>query len=173
MSTRTSTVVLWLFVINLGVAFGAGVYEHRIVVPQWLTSSSPEGPTWSAEAAREADTGLRFWAFASTGPLTILTVLNLLAARHASGATRRWWLASAGAALTERLFTFAYFIPTMVGLMGAPDSAESVDTAARWVTLNHLRHTIVVGAWLAALQTFALVHQQQGAVGTPPKGVHR
>ena len=29
------TVLLWLFVINLGVAFGAGIYESRVVVPIW------------------------------------------------------------------------------------------------------------------------------------------
>jgi hypothetical protein len=28
-------IVLWLFVINLGVAFGAGIYEARDVIPQW------------------------------------------------------------------------------------------------------------------------------------------
>lgn len=33
MSRAASAIVLWLFVINLGVTFGAGIYEHRIVVP--------------------------------------------------------------------------------------------------------------------------------------------
>ena len=28
MSTTISTILLWLFVINLGIAFGAGLYEH-------------------------------------------------------------------------------------------------------------------------------------------------
>lgn len=37
-----TTVVLWLFVINLGIAFGAGVFESRIVVPQWFTTT-PDG----------------------------------------------------------------------------------------------------------------------------------
>ena len=27
-------VLLWLFVINLGIAFGAGLYESRVVVPR-------------------------------------------------------------------------------------------------------------------------------------------
>ena len=31
-------VLLWLFVINLGIAFGAGLYESRITVPQWLST---------------------------------------------------------------------------------------------------------------------------------------
>jgi hypothetical protein len=28
-----ATALLWLFVINLGIALGAGLYEHTIVVP--------------------------------------------------------------------------------------------------------------------------------------------
>lgn len=35
--------LLWLFVINLGIAFGAGFYEARIVFPQWLVYSSATG----------------------------------------------------------------------------------------------------------------------------------
>lgn len=162
MSVTTSTIVLWLFVINLGIAFGAGVYEHRIVVSRWLSSSPAAGAHWRAEAARQDDTGRRFWAFVSTLPLTLLTLANLFAAWRAAGTVRGWWLAAALAALADRLFTFSYFIPTMVGLLGAPDSPESVAVASRWSTLNYLRHAIVLAAWLASLKTFALFHQQHG-----------
>ncbi|MGH7315473.1 MAG: hypothetical protein ACREJS_04355 [Candidatus Rokuibacteriota bacterium] len=27
--------LLWLFVLNLGIAFGAGIYEARVVIPRW------------------------------------------------------------------------------------------------------------------------------------------
>jgi len=43
-------VLLWLFVINLGIAFGAGIYESRVVVHQWQTTP-PQ--TWP-------NTGLQF-----------------------------------------------------------------------------------------------------------------
>lgn len=33
--------LLWLFVINLGTAFGTWIYEARIIGPQWA-SSPPE-----------------------------------------------------------------------------------------------------------------------------------
>jgi hypothetical protein len=69
---------LWLFIINLGVAFGAGLYEHRIVMPDWITWDA-DGAHWNAGAARHGDTGLRFWALVSTGPLTLLTLTNLFA----------------------------------------------------------------------------------------------
>ena len=35
----TSAFVLWLFVIDLGIAFGAGVYEQRIVIFRWMNGS--------------------------------------------------------------------------------------------------------------------------------------
>lgn len=40
MSAPTSTILLWLFILNLGVAFGAGLYEHRIAVPSWTSSDA-------------------------------------------------------------------------------------------------------------------------------------
>lgn len=155
-----TTVALWLFVINLGIAFGAGVYEHRIVVSRWIRSSPEAGAHWNADAARQDDTGRRFRAFVSTMPLTLLTLANLFLAWRSAGAVRGWWLAAALAALADRVFTFSYFIPTMVGLMRAPDSPESAATATRWANLNYLRHAIVLAAWLAGLKAFAVFHQQ-------------
>jgi len=153
-------IALWLFVINLGVAFGAGLYEHRIVIPGWLVSGE-SGSHWQAEAARRDDTGRRFWAFVSTGPLTLLTVTSLFLAWRATGALRSWWLAAALVALADRLLTFSYFIPTMISLMKAADSPESAAAAVRWSSLNYLRHLLVLSAWLASLKAFAVFHQQR------------
>ena len=151
---------LWLFVINLGIAFGAGLYEHRITSPNWIAFSTGSRMRWDAAAARRDDTGRRFWAFVTTIPLTLLTLANLFYAWNASGGVRAWWLAAALAALADRLFTFAYFIPTMVRLMDTPDSPVAVATATRWLRLNYVRHALVLSAWLAALKTYALIHQQ-------------
>jgi hypothetical protein len=162
MATGTfSRVLLWLFVINLGIAFGAGLYEGRIVLKNWLISSPDSAPHWSAEAARRDNTGLRFWAFVTTVPLSVLTVANLIAGWYAAGPLRGWWLTAAAAALADRVFTFSYFIPTMVRLMQAEDSAESVALAVRWVNLNYVRHAIVLAAWLSALKAFSLMYQQR------------
>jgi hypothetical protein len=35
----SSEVLLWLFVINHGIALGAALYEQRVVVPQWFKAS--------------------------------------------------------------------------------------------------------------------------------------
>ena len=61
---------LWLFVINLGISFGAGLYEARVVIPQWV-NLPPR--TWP-------NTGILFWVYVTTIPLTLLTVANLFAA---------------------------------------------------------------------------------------------
>ena len=60
------------------------------------------------------------------------------------------------------------FVPTMVGLMAAPDSPESVASAVLWQNLNYLRHAILLAAWVAALKTFSLFYQHRsGTVGMP------
>jgi hypothetical protein len=157
MSHVTSTILIWLFVVNLGIAFGAGLYEHRIVVPGWIGSGDGQAH-WNAEAARRDNTGLRFWAYVTTGPLTLLTLANLFTAWQATGPERAWWLAAVLAVLADRVLTFSYFIPTMVGLMNAADSPAAAAAATRWAGLNYLRHALVLGGWLAALRAFSLIH---------------
>ena len=158
MSARVATILLWLFVINLGIAFGAGLYEHRIVVPRWVAADDAGGH-WKAEQARRDDTGLRFWAYVTTGPLTLLALASLIAAWKSHGTVRTWWLAAALLVMADRALTFSYFIPTMVRLMDAADSPASVASATRWAHLNYVRHGLVLGGWLAALKTFSLVSQ--------------
>jgi hypothetical protein len=149
--------LLRLLVINLGIAFGAGLYEHRIVASRWLTSSADSGVHWHPDIARRDDTGRRFWALVTTIPLTLLTLANLNAGWHAAGAVRDWWMAAGLFALADRALTFVYFIPAMIRLMKAADSPESVAAATRWWRLNYLRHAIVLAAWLASLRALERV----------------
>lgn len=160
---RIERVVLWLWVVVLGTAFGAGIYEHRIATPDWLAESATGTLEWRAEAARRDDTGLRFWAFVSTGPLTLLTLANLVAAWRAGPATRRVWRVAASLALSERIFTFAYFIPTMVRLMDAPHSADAVAGASVWLALNWGRHLLTLAAWIAALRALVTYEEHRVA----------
>jgi hypothetical protein len=151
--------LLWLFVINLGIVLGAGLYEAKIEFPTWLVYSVESGYRWDAEAARRANSGLRFWVYVTTVPLTLLTLANLVAAWRAKGAIRGWWLGAAVAALADRVFTFSYFVPTMVKLMSneSLSQGQAVAMASRWGHLNYLRHSIVLVAWLLALKAFSLL----------------
>ena len=141
--------LLWLFIIVLGIAFGAGLYESRVVVPMW-TSDPPA-------SLASPDSGRRFWAFVTTGPLTLLTVANLVAALRTQGPARGWWLTAAIVTLVERAATFGYFIPTIIRLQRKPTLTQTaVRTAlARWVRLNYVRNTLTLVAWIAALKVLA------------------
>jgi hypothetical protein len=150
---------LWLFVVDLGLVFGAGLYEARISVTRWISTPDGSEREWHPEEARRDDVGRRFWAYATTFTLTLLTLGNLWAARQSSGPIRIWWLTAALTALGDRIGTFSYFIPRMIGLLRMADSPVARAAAAQWARLNYFRLALVLVSWLAALQAFSLLHQ--------------
>jgi hypothetical protein len=158
MTATVTEILLWLFVINLGTAFGAGIYEQRIVVPQWFSRSQEAGWRVNTDAIRRADTGLRFWVYISTVPLTLLTLASLVVAWQLQGPVQEWWLGAAAIALLERIGTFSYFIPTALKLMHAETLAESkaAAMASQWMRLNLIRSALDFAAWLAALKALSL-----------------
>ena len=158
MAQNTPEILLWLFVINHGIAFGAGLYEQRIILPQWFSRSADATLRVNSAAMRGTDPGRRFWAFVTTGPLTLLTLANLLVAWQSQGPRREWWLGAVLITLVERIATFAYFIPTAVRLMRAEalPSAQVAAIASRWMALNHVRVALALIGWLAALKTLSL-----------------
>ncbi|MFY9369263.1 MAG: DUF1772 domain-containing protein [Desulfomonilia bacterium] len=141
-------IVLWLFIINLGIAFGAGIYEARVVIPPWANIPPREWP----------NTGLMFWVYVTTVPLTVLTIASLIAAWLTQGPMRFWYLAAVCIVIVERIATFSYFIPTMVRLMGTeglPD-ADVQAALSQWLFLNNGRHVLTLTGWLAALKALSL-----------------
>jgi hypothetical protein len=140
---RATPLLLWLLNINLGVALGAGLYETRVVLPGWAEAPPASWP----------NTGLQFWVYVTTVPLTLLTLLNAIAAWRASSPRHHSWLAAVGVLACERVATFSYFMPTMIGLMAEPSTSVDVqDTLGKWTLLNHGRHVLTLGAWLLALR---------------------
>jgi hypothetical protein len=136
---------LLAFVIFHGMAFGAGLFEQRITVP-YLDS----------HAMRTDDTGRQFWGFISTGPLSVLLLINLYYAAISVSPARSLWLAACATTLVERIFTFSFFIPRAIRLMreAEPVSAEAAASAIRWRSLNWLRLALSLLAWLLALAAY-------------------
>ncbi len=147
-------VVLWLFVIDLGIALGAGIYEQRVVIPQWENIPPQEWP----------QTGILFWVYVTTVPLTLLTLANLVAAWMDRGPRHYLWLAAVAIVVVERIATFSYFIPTMVGLQGTEGLPEAEVRAAlsQWLFLDYGRHVLNLAGWLAALKAFSLPGKHGG-----------
>lgn len=143
--------VIWLLVIFTGIAFGAGMYEARVEIPQWF--SVVNGVTvWHADIAKAADPGLHFWAFVTTGPITLLTLLSALFVWKTQGTVRRWWIVVLVLLLVDRTMTFSYFIPTMVKLMdGTMAQTDAVHTAQVWRDINIVRLTASGLSFLATI----------------------
>jgi hypothetical protein len=141
-------IVLWLFVINLGIAFGAGIYEARVVIPQWVSIPARQWP----------NTGLMFWVYVTTVPLTLITAASIVAAWLTPGPMRFWYLIAVCIVIVERITTFSYFIPTMVRLMsteGLPN-VDVKEALSQWLLMNHGRHVLTLAGWLAALKALSL-----------------
>lgn len=157
-----SAVLLWLLTMNLGTALGAGLYESRVVVSDWPKMPPSEWP----------NTGVEFWAYVTTVPLTTLTILNAVAAWRDRSPRRRSWLASVGITACERLATFGDFIPTMVGLMGRPTlDPDTLGRLSQWMTLNYGRHLLTLAAFacaLHALSTPAAARREQHQPAAAP-----
>ena len=153
-----SEILLLLFVINLGTAFGAGIYETRIVLPQWFSKSAEFGYSVNIEAMSKIDTGRKFWGFVTTISLTLLTLANLIVAWQSHEPRHDWWLAATLITLFERIGTFSFFIPTAVKLQRA-DSLPSIrvtNLVSLWIRLNYIRNILTLIAWAAALRALSL-----------------
>lgn len=151
-------ILLILFILNLGTAFGAGLYETRVVLPLWFQKSAVDGYLVNADAMREIDSGRQFWALVTTIPLTLLTLANLVYAWQSQLPDHDLWLAAALIALVERIGTFAFFIPTAIKLQKADQLPP--DTASRlvrsWVGANYARNALTLVALTAAIVAYGL-----------------
>lgn len=150
--------LLVLFILNLGIAFGAGLYESQLVIPQWFPKLSGSGYRVDREAMQKMDSGRRFWAFVTTLPLTLLTLANLVVAWQSLHAGRDWWLAAGLITLIERISTFSFFIPTIIKLQQADQQLSPTHSrlAALWIGSNYIRNGLTLIAWLSALKAFSL-----------------
>jgi Domain of unknown function (DUF1772) len=148
--------ILWLFVMFSGLAAGAGLYEMRINVPRWFPRRDGVVAV-DAAAMSGDDAGRRFWAFVSTGPLTLLTIASLVLAWHPASPGEWWWLFAAAVTLVERILTLGYFIPTALRFL-QPETlaADRAAAAARWTQLNVLRALLSLGGWLCGLTALSM-----------------
>jgi hypothetical protein len=158
MDMSFSEILLWLYVVNLGTTFGAGLFETRIILPQWFTKSPETGFQVNRKSMNETDTGRKFWGFVTTVPLTLLTIANLVLAIQSSEPRHTWWLASVLIILVERLETFFFFIPTAIKLMNAETLSPSrMNTLVTlWIRFNYIRNLLTLFGWLAAMKVLSL-----------------
>ncbi|QKZ15346.1 anthrone oxygenase family protein [Spirosoma sp. KUDC1026] len=150
--------LLFLFIINLGTAFGAGLYETKIILPRWFPKTATSSYSINVDAMRQTDVGRSFWAFVSTGPLTLLTLANLVVAWQSAPPKHDWWLAATLLTLVERLSTFTFFIPTAIRFQKADVQpiANPRRLVQAWIRLNYVRLALNLTAWLLTLEALSV-----------------
>ena len=151
--------LLPLFILNLGVALGAGLYETKLILPLWFPKSAESGYEANRQAMKQLDSGRAFWALVTTGPLTLLTIANLVLSWQSQPPSHSWWLTAALIALTERVGTFSFFIPTILKLQKSAHlpTAKISHLARLWISFNYIRNALTLLAFLSALQAFKSV----------------
>jgi Domain of unknown function (DUF1772) len=138
--------------------------SRRCVCRRALRSQSRHPSGENTPPRAWPNTGLMFWVYVTTVPLTVLTIANLIAAWLTQGPMRFWYLAAVCIVIVERVATFSYFIPTMVRLTSTEGLAEGDIKAAlsQWLLMNHGRHVLTLAGWLAALKALSLSGRPYG-----------
>jgi hypothetical protein len=152
-------IVLWLFVVALGLDLGAGVYEARVVVPLWAEGVPQTLASGDPYARVAINAGIHFWAYL-TSAVAVLALAALVFGVLAPAPRRAWQIFSAVAELTAVAMTLVYFRPTLMRLFlghGAGLSTGAVvSTVGRWVMWSRVRIAISFVAWCAALRALTL-----------------
>lgn len=160
---RITQVILWLFVILLGIQLGAGLYEIRVITPL-VTYSPPESvirffsmSKTHPELAIQA--GRFFWKYTSQpmGPLAIATLLIGIRSR---GPQRIWMLIPAITVILVFAATYLFFVPTLRQLANSQQlglSPEQVMAKLNlWHVLNWFRLGFIAFAFIAGLRALSL-----------------
>ena len=156
-------ILLWVLVINMAVALGAGLYEAIIEIPQWY-SISDGYYTWDNTRALDANVLHNFWTSFALIPLSIQCGLMWVLLWWTKGTVRKWFLAAAMVLLIERGLTLGHYAPTLVALLQNKIPDPEISRAVmNWVQLNYVRQAALVIAFLTTLVTFALVRKGVGS----------
>ncbi len=156
-------ILLWLFVIVLGIAIGGGLYEQLVVMPLWSVAPPDSVIAYHqhnvANPHFTLNQGGRFWIYVMPllGLLTIATLLSGLKTRLEH---RKWRIAGTILTLIVVVFTFAWFVPNIIKLTGEGVMAMSPDEVASltnwWAGLNWVRAVLFLVGWLAALRALTI-----------------
>jgi len=165
---KISKLVIWLFVVILGLEIGAGLYETVVVVPVWATGA-PESVVgyYNLNAANPQfalNAGPKFWMFL-TPTVALLSIVAFATSFKTSRQHRKWRIAGSLIAMFVVAFTFAWFVPNIMRLLyDAPNMthADIVSTAKWWVNLNWGRVIFGTTAWLCTLRAFSIPQDESG-----------
>lgn len=152
-----SEIMLWAYVVALGVLTGGALFEFRVLVHVWSSAPPASVRAWNPDPSAALDPPKRFFVLV-TPSLMLLTPANAWSAWGALGPARPWLLASTALTFAVIVVTLAYFAPTLHALTVRRGEGLSDDVIVRrasaWVRWQYLRLAALIAAWLTALAAF-------------------
>jgi hypothetical protein len=153
MLTTTQQIFLCAFVFSTGMGIGGGVYETRVVYPNWSKEPTPEGLGEKLVSSGQAGAGRRYWPLVS--PISaLLAILNAFCAWHQTGLVRTLWLMSSISIILKSIATYAYFVPTYIRRISKPDTMNTTGLrriVRTWTMLSPLRVLVEAFAWITGI----------------------
>ena len=159
MSIAFEPEALSLFLFFVGIGIGAGLYETRVVYPNWAVDAFPTTLSSKLVSSGQAGAARRFWPFVS--PIAMLLALvNLYGAWHQAGPVRLLWFISSLTIIIKSVATYAYFAPVMIRHI---ERSEEMDPntlrrmIALWTMLSPMRVIAELIAWISGIWTLILI----------------
>ena len=154
-----SEILLWAFVVMVGILTGGGLFERAVLVHVWSSDPPDSVRSWNANPKYALDPPRRFFMYV-TLPVMVLTPWNAFNAWRSDGPERFWLLLSTGLVVLVIAVTVGYFAPLMLALTERKGEGMDSDTIVRkvraWVTLQYFRLGILFLGWRAAIQALRL-----------------
>jgi len=127
---KVSQIILWLFVVAVGLEIGAGMYEMILVVPLWA-NGAPESVVafYQQNVANPQfalNAGPRFWMF-MTPTVGLLAIATLLTSFKTAARHRKWRIAGSALIIFIVAATFAWFVPNIMRLGQDVPNMTAVD----------------------------------------------
>ena len=159
MHSILTDILLWAYVVMLGVLTGGALFERLVIVSVWASSPPDSVRNWNSDPRNALDPPRRFFKFV-TPPIMLLTLIMFYVAFKSVDPFRCWLLASVILVLVVIISTLAYFATNMHALSlrrgEGLDSETIVKKTRLWVSLQYIRLTILILGWMAALQAFRI-----------------
>ncbi len=158
MPITTQQLFLCAFVFSVGMGIGGGVYETRVVYPNWAKDPTPEGLGEKLVSSGQAGAGRRYWPLVSPTS-ALLAILNVFFAWHQTGLVANLWLMSSVSIILKSVTTYTYFVPTYIRRISKPETMNT--TALRrivrtWTALSPLRVLVEIFAWITGIVALLL-----------------
>jgi hypothetical protein len=159
MSMALDSVILSLFLLFVSLGMGAGLYEARVVYPNWAPDASPRTLGAKLISSGQAGAARRFWPYVSPAALLLAFVNGYLAWQHI-GAVHLVWLAASLIIIIKSVVTYIYFVPTMMRRFEHATGMEATTLRrmiSLWTMLSPLRLAAEFVAWTAGVYALILI----------------